>query len=44
MFQALRLEKEKGSGSGGAMIAERLLKIMGIVLHEASEQADQYQV
>jgi len=41
---ALRLEKEKGSGSGGAMIAERLLKIMGIVLHEASEQADQYQL
>eukprot|EP00795_Rhopilema_esculentum_P010771 gene10771-19563_t len=41
---ALRLEKERGSTSGGAMIAERLLNIMGIVLHEASEQADQYQL
>eukprot|EP00794_Sanderia_malayensis_P006454 gene6454-7186_t len=40
---ALRLEKEKGSGSGGAMIAEKLLNIMGIVLHEASTQADQYE-
>ena len=38
--KALRLERDKGSSSGGAIIAERVLKLMEIILHEASSEAD----
>lgn len=36
---ALRLERDLGSSSGGANIAERVLKLMEIILHEASSEA-----
>ena len=42
--KALRLEQNEGSSSGGAIIAERVLKLMEIVLHEASSEADTSQV
>ncbi|XP_057290056.1 E3 ubiquitin-protein ligase UBR4-like isoform X1 [Hydractinia symbiolongicarpus] len=41
---ALRLERDHGSTSGGAMIAERVLKIMEIILHEATTEAEIKQV
>ena len=41
---ALRLERDHGSQSGGATVAERVLKIMEILLHEASTEADVDQV
>ena len=41
---ALRLERDHGSESGGATVAERVLKIMEILLHEASTEADVDQV
>ena len=41
---ALRLERDYGSKSGGAMLAERVLKIMEVVLHEATIQGDLQQV
>jgi len=37
--RALRLERDAGSSSGGAIIAERVLKLMEIILHEASAEA-----
>jgi len=37
---ALRLERDHGSMSGGSTIAERVLKIMEILLQEASTDAD----
>ena len=37
--KALRLERDQGSSSGGAIIAERVLKLMEIILHEASSEA-----
>ena len=41
---ALRLERDHGSLNGGAMIAERVLKIMEIILHEATAEGDIKQV
>ncbi|XP_047134256.1 E3 ubiquitin-protein ligase UBR4 isoform X2 [Hydra vulgaris] len=41
---ALRLERDYGSKSGGAMLAERVLKIMEVVLHEATIQGDLQQI
>lgn len=41
---ALKLERDYGSASGGAAIAERVLKIMEIILHEATAYADIKQV
>jgi len=37
--KALRLERDQGSSSGGAIMAERVLKLMEIILHEASSEA-----
>ena len=37
--KALRLERDQGSSSGGAIIAERVLKLMEIILHVASSEA-----
>ena len=37
--KALRLERDQGSNSGGAVMAERVLKLMEIILHEASSEA-----
>ena len=42
--RALRLEQDNGSNSGGAIVAERVLKLMEIILHEASSEADTTEV
>lgn len=42
--RALRMERDLGSNNGGAIIAERVLKLMEIILHEASSEADSTEV